>query len=78
MKSGGTGQAIDMASRKNIPVINLANPNWKTKLDSVLNGTFKPQGEQLSLFPELSQEENNNITEEEKATILWQKKFCKE
>lgn len=37
-QSGGTGQAIDMASRKGIPVINMANPNWKAQLDAVLQG----------------------------------------
>jgi len=37
-KTGGTGQAIELASRRGIPVINLANPNWRTKLDTVLSG----------------------------------------
>jgi hypothetical protein len=37
IKSGGTGQAIDMASRKGIPVINLANPNWRQELDRLLS-----------------------------------------
>jgi alkylated DNA repair dioxygenase AlkB len=37
VKSGGTGQAIDMASRKGIPVINLANSNWRQELDRVLS-----------------------------------------
>lgn len=41
IESGGTGQAIDMASRKGIPVINLANPDWREKLDEVLSGTYK-------------------------------------
>ena len=36
IKSGGTGQAIDYASRKGIPVINLANPDWKKQLDTIL------------------------------------------
>ena len=35
--SGGTGQAIDMASRKGIPVINMADPNWRSQLDAVIN-----------------------------------------
>lgn len=34
--TGGTGQAIDMASRKGIPVINMANPNWRQELDKIL------------------------------------------
>ena len=37
IESGGTGQAIDMASRKGIPVINLANPDWRQRLDEILN-----------------------------------------
>jgi hypothetical protein len=27
--TGGTGQAIRLASRKGIPVINMADPNWR-------------------------------------------------
>ena len=41
LKSGGTGQAIDMASRKGIPVINMANDNWRDELKKVIN--FKSQ-----------------------------------
>lgn len=37
IKSGGTGQAIDMASRKGIPVINMANANWREQLDDILS-----------------------------------------
>ena len=37
-KTGGTGQAIELASRRGIPVINLSNSNWRTKLDAVLSG----------------------------------------
>lgn len=36
--SGGTGQAIDMASRKGIPVINMKNADWRSKLDAILSG----------------------------------------
>ena len=43
-------------------------------IESEIKDSNKSQ--QLSLFPELSQEENNNLTEEEKATILWQRKNC--
>lgn len=35
---GGTGQAVEMARRKGIPTINLANPNWRDQLDMVLEG----------------------------------------
>jgi len=36
-KSGGTGQSIDMASRKNIPVVNIKNKGWEDKLDLLIN-----------------------------------------
>ena len=56
IKSGGTGQAIDMASRKSIPVINLANSNWRQELDRVISLLSQEaveqskSGEQLGLF----------------------------
>ena len=34
--TGGTGQAIDMASRTGIPIINMANKGWRQKLVSLL------------------------------------------
>lgn len=37
--TGGTGQAISMASMKGIPVINMANEGWRAKLDAVLAQT---------------------------------------
>jgi hypothetical protein len=43
---GGTGQAVEMARRKNIPTINMANPNWRQELDKVLsnsNSVNKPK-----------------------------------
>jgi hypothetical protein len=54
--SGGTGQAIDMASRKGIPVINMADPNWRSQLDAVINrqssvsetNVSLPTGEQMT------------------------------
>lgn len=33
---GGTGQAVEMAVRKGIPVINLANPTWRQELKNIL------------------------------------------
>lgn len=44
-KSGGTGQAIDMASRKGIPVINMKNKGWEDKLEEIINPS-----NQTSLF----------------------------
>lgn len=70
IQSGGTGQAIDMASRKNIPVINLKNPNWRQDLDKALEGKkeapadilAKPQdqvtNEDLKQFLNIIQEES--------------------
>lgn len=40
--TGGTGQAIRLASRKGIPVINMKDPNWRQQLDDVLQRN-KPQ-----------------------------------
>lgn len=34
---GGTGQAVEMANRKGIPTINMGDPNWRNKLDSIIN-----------------------------------------
>jgi hypothetical protein len=42
-EKGGTNQAIDMAARKGIPVINMANANWKIKLDEILNTNKEEQ-----------------------------------
>ena len=40
--TGGTGQAIRVASRKGIPVINMKDSNWREKLNEVLQKN-KPQ-----------------------------------
>jgi len=37
IKTGGTGQAIDMASRKGIPVINMAIPGWGLRVKAILD-----------------------------------------
>lgn len=37
IQSGGTGQAIDMASRKGIPVVNMADPNWQQQLRAIVD-----------------------------------------
>jgi hypothetical protein len=41
IKTGGTGQAIDMASRKGVPVINMAKEGWENRLVDVLSGKAK-------------------------------------
>lgn len=40
---GGTGQAVEMARRKGIPTINMADEDWKKQLEEVLSK--KPQDE---------------------------------
>ncbi|HMT01738.1 MAG TPA: hypothetical protein PKD00_00270 [Burkholderiales bacterium] len=34
---GGTGQAVEMARRKGIPTINMADSNWREQLDDILS-----------------------------------------
>jgi len=41
-KTGGSGQAIEMAARKGIPVINMANTGWQARLVEVLDGNYVP------------------------------------
>lgn len=36
-KTGGTGQAIDMASRKGVPVINMASADWQQQLSAIVD-----------------------------------------
>jgi hypothetical protein len=44
---GGTGQAVEMARRKGIPTINMANADWKEQLTAVLSRKTKIQPEGL-------------------------------
>lgn len=39
---GGTGQAVEMARRKGIPTINMANPNWRQLLQDVISKPTAP------------------------------------
>jgi hypothetical protein len=43
---GGTGQAVEMARRKGIPTINMADANWKEQLNAAVTGKtqIKPKG----------------------------------
>lgn len=43
IKTGGTGQAIEMASRKGIPVLNMANKDWKERLEAILHSDVKEE-----------------------------------
>jgi hypothetical protein len=42
LQSGGTGQAIDMASRKGIPVINMNAPGWEARLEAAITTAPAP------------------------------------
>lgn len=43
--AGGTGQAVEMARRKGIPTINMANENWETQLKNLLDELEKRDNE---------------------------------
>ena len=45
-QKGGTLQAIDMASRKGIPVINMANPTWRAELKKAIDKDINPVGKE--------------------------------
>lgn len=42
---GGTGQAVEMARLKGIPTVNMADNNWRAKLQEVLNNKKLPTKE---------------------------------
>lgn len=51
-KTGGTGQAIDMASRKGIPVINMYNEGWQNRLEDILaEAAFAPRSADMAVAP---------------------------
>lgn len=39
---GGTGQAMEMAQRKGIPVINMATEGWEDRLQAAIEGNYAP------------------------------------
>ena len=45
---GGTGQAVEMARRKGIPTINMADTNWKNQLEKVLESQPTQQSIEVS------------------------------
>lgn len=48
---GGTGQAVEMARRKGIPTINMAESNWEAQLQSVLDQlSTQPQAAEVQDF----------------------------
>jgi hypothetical protein len=75
---------IQSGKLKGLPILyykELNQPSHATALDYLINKhnwniETNNQPSQLSLFPELSEQEFNNLTEEERATILWQKNNC--
>lgn len=52
---GGTGQAVEMARRKGIPTINMADANWREQLDNVLSNIY-------NLTDNLSSDDAKNVT----------------
>jgi len=50
--TGGTGQAIELASRKNIPVINLLNDNWEEELRETIDSN-KNQKDKPCIIPKI-------------------------
>ena len=61
LQSGGTGQAIDMASRKGIPVINMANDNWRDELKSVIVKSQQPKSQTGVKYSIKELKQNSNI-----------------
>ena len=49
--TGGTGQAISYASLKGIPVINMADKNWREQLDKVLNKNKTEEAQKIETKP---------------------------
>lgn len=67
-QKGGTLQAIDMAARKGIPVINMANPGWKERLNAVVKeATSRPVVRPVAPAP---------VAAEQKATLINYKSFA--
>ena len=62
-KTGGTGQAIDMASRKGIPVINMYNEGWQNKLENIISA--EPESADMSDQTPPSDRDIPPITEED-------------
>ena len=52
VQTGGTGQAIELASRKNIPVINLLNDNWEQELRETIDSN-KNQKDRPCIIPKI-------------------------
>lgn len=49
--SGGTGQAIEMASRKGVPIFNMKNPDWFLRLKQLIMGSGIESGNMDFEFP---------------------------
>lgn len=59
---GGTGQAVEMARLKGIPTINMADSNWRVKLQEVLSNKNSPNKKEVIDTPlkETTSSENLN------------------
>jgi hypothetical protein len=65
--TGGTGQAISMASLKGIPVINMANANWETKIAEVIKDIQMKKETQTKAEIEKELEERNQCKGQKKS-----------
>jgi len=57
---GGTGQAVQMARMKNIPTINMANPDWKEQALAIISGRTVPNKIAPKGLPSIDDENQNS------------------
>ncbi|HOK59905.1 MAG TPA: hypothetical protein PK432_02900, partial [Candidatus Dojkabacteria bacterium] len=58
---GGTGQAVEMARRKGIPTINMADENWRDQLKAIIKQRPTQQPLDFKTMPEFSLERKREI-----------------
>lgn len=71
---GGTGQAVEMARLKGIPTVNMADENWRAKLQEVLNNkklptkdkTTKETSSEVKPLGNLDTPTNNKLDDKDK------------
>ena len=61
---GGTGQAVEMARRKGIPTINMANKDWRKELTKVI-GKKPTEVDQIEEVKEETKAEEGKMTANE-------------
>ena len=58
---GGTGQAVEMARLKGIPTVNMADNNWRVKLQEVLSNKNSPDKKEVTDTPLKETTPNKNL-----------------